>query len=249
MQAGGQHMQQEAAHELGAGQRHDLATHAAAGAVVLPAEGHAARVHAEQSAVGDRHPVRVARQVGQHGRGAGERALGVDHPFGAAQGREPVGEGAGFSQRRELAEEAQSPALVQALEFFEEAPPKQAREHAHGQEESGSAGAPGTVGCQAAAGHDAVHMGVMRQRRAPGVQHERGADPSTEVLGVGGNGQQHFGGDVEQQGIHGGLVLVCDLGDGRGQREDDVVVIDREQIGLACRPSHCSSTVSQNRRS
>ncbi len=82
-------------------------------------------------------------------------------------------------------------------------------------------------------GHDTVHMGVVRQRRAPGVQYEGRADARAQVLGVGGDGQENFSGDIEQQGIHRGLVLVRDLRDGRGQREDDVVIIDREQIGLA----------------
>jgi hypothetical protein len=75
-------------------------------------------------------------------------------------------------------------------------------------------------------------MRVVRQRRAPGVQHQRGADARAQVLGIGGDGLQHLGGHIEQQAIDGGLVLVRDVGDGRGQREDDVVILDRQQIGL-----------------
>jgi hypothetical protein len=55
------------------------------------------------------------------------------------------------------------------------------------------------VGRQAAAGHDAVHMRVVRHRRAPRVQHERGADRRAQVLRIGGDGEQRLGGDLEQQ--------------------------------------------------
>jgi hypothetical protein len=49
---------------------------------------------------------------------------------------------------------------------------------------------------------------------------------------VGSNGQQSLGGDVEQQAIDHGLVLVGDVGDRRGQGEDHMVVLDRQQISL-----------------
>jgi hypothetical protein len=78
-----------------------------------------------------------------------------------------------------------------------------------------------------------VHVRVVRQRRAPGVQHQRRADASAQVLGVCGDGQQHLGGDVEQQAIDHGLVLIRDVGNRRRQREDHVVVLHRQQIGLA----------------
>ena len=45
--------------------------------------------------------------------------------------------------------------------------------------------------------------------------------------------QQRLGGDVEQQAVDHGLVLVGDVGDRRRQREDHVVVLHRQQIGLA----------------
>ena len=46
--------------------------------------------------------------------------------------------------------------------------------------------------------------------------------------------QQDLGGDVEQQPVDHGLVLVGDVGDRRRQREDHVVVLHRQQVGLAC---------------
>ena len=71
-------MQQEAADELVGGQRHDLAL--VLMPVVAPAEADPAAGERDESAVGDRDAVRVAAEIGQHRRGAGEWSLGVDDP-------------------------------------------------------------------------------------------------------------------------------------------------------------------------
>ncbi len=42
-------------------------------------------------------------------------------------------------------------------------------------------------------------MRVMRQRRAPGVKDQRRTDASAQMLGICGDGLQHFGGHIEQQ--------------------------------------------------
>ncbi len=82
VEACGQDVDQEAADELVGGERHDLLAIAAIGAIVLPPEGDAGVVAGDQPAVGDGDAVGVARQIGQHGLGSAERALGVDDPFG-----------------------------------------------------------------------------------------------------------------------------------------------------------------------
>ena len=83
-EAGGQHMEQEAADELDRIEGHDAAAVAMTG--VPPAEAHLSVVEAEESSVGDGNPMRVAGQVLQHMFGSAERRLGVDHPlsFGAS---------------------------------------------------------------------------------------------------------------------------------------------------------------------
>ncbi len=68
---------------------------ASLGAVVLPAEGHVALIHDHETAVGDHHTVRVARQVHQYHVRPGERALGVDQPFLPARRRQLIPEGLG----------------------------------------------------------------------------------------------------------------------------------------------------------
>jgi len=74
---------------------------------------------------------------------------------------------------------------------------------------------------------------VLGQRRSPGMQH--GGEPysRTEVLGVGGDGDQGFGGGFEQQVIDDRCVVVGDVGDRPRQGEDDMEIGHRQQIGLA----------------
>ena len=61
----------------------------------------------------------------------------------------------------------------------------------------------------------------MRPMRAP------------EMLRVGGDGDQRLGGGPEQEVVDGGLVLERDGADRRRQGEDDVIVGDRQEFGLA----------------
>jgi len=77
-----------------------------------------------------------------------------------------------------------------------------------------------------------MHVGMMGERRSPGVQHQGRANLRAQMLGVGGDGEQRLGSEVEQQAVDQSLVLVGELGDRRGQREDHMVVLDRQQIGL-----------------
>src|SRR3990167_535195 len=87
--------------------------------------------------------------------------------------------------------------------------------------------------CQPTAWDDAMHMRVVRQCRTPGVQHKRGANACTQMLAVSRDGLQDLGCYIEQQPIEFDLVLVRQIGNGRGQREDHVVILDGQQIGLA----------------
>ena len=122
---------------------HGLVARLARGAVVLPAEGDATIVEGEQASVRDRHPVGVARQIGEHRRRAGEGALGVDDPFALRAAARAIGRTRGRSlEPRVLAEELQPAAVVRGGEFFEEAAAEQSREHPHRQEEARSAARP-----------------------------------------------------------------------------------------------------------
>ena len=80
----------------------------------------------------------------------------------------------------------------------------------------------------------------MRHRRAPGVEHGGDADPRAQMLGVRRDRHHRLGGGAEKQIVDDRLVLpgnVCDLG---RQREDDVEIADRQQVGLALgQPGFC----------
>ena len=113
-------------------------------------------------------------------------------------------------------------------EFFQETAPEQAREHAHRQEKAGPAcDPPLAVRRQATTWDDAVHVRMVRQCRAPRMQHQRRADLRAQMLWIGGNGAQGFGGNMEQQALEHRLVVPGDRADRGGQCKDDMVVLDR----------------------
>ena len=138
-------------------------------------------------------------------------------------------EGAFLGERGEVAEEGQAAGLVERGEAFEKEPAEETRQHAHGQEEAGLAGDPARpVRRQAAAGRDDVDVGMVGERRAPGVQHGGEADARAQMLRVGGEGGQRLGGGPEQEVVDGGLVLERDGADRGRQGEDDVIIRNRQ---------------------
>ena len=132
-------------------------------------------------------------------------------PLALAQRHEPVGKGIGVGQIHVFAEELKLTVPMGVLELFEEATPEQTRQHPDREEEPRLARHPAIrIERQAAAGHDAVNMRMMGQRRTPGVQHEGGADAGAQVLRIGGDRAQGLRGDIEQQSINDLLVGVGD---------------------------------------
>ena len=71
----------------------------------------------------------------------------------------------------------------------------------------------------------------MGHGRAPAVQHGGDANAGAEVLWVVRDRDQGLGRGLEQQVVDDGLVLVGDIGDRTRQREHDVIVRHRQQIG------------------
>src|SRR5271165_2850207 len=95
---------------------------------------------------------------------------------------------------------------MQGRESFEKEAAKEARQHAHGQEEAGPASDPTfAVQRKAAAGNDDVDVRMVGQRRAPSVQHGGEADARAQMLGVGGDGDERLGGGPEQEVVDRGL--------------------------------------------
>src|ERR1700739_3944489 len=78
-----------------------------------------------------------------------------------------------------------------------------------------------------------MEVRMMGHCRAPAVEHGGGADASAEVFGIGSDRDQRLGRRAEQQVVDHCLVLVGDWSDLGWQREDQMEVADRQQIGPA----------------
>src|ERR1700676_5623815 len=129
MEAIRQHMEQEAAYELGDRDSHDFALVIAAFPIVLPAEGDVGLVEIEQASVGDRDAMSVAREIGQDLLGTGEGLFGIDEPFGSAQGRESGGKCPRLGETDEITKELQVTGIECCRQTFEEQAPEHGREH------------------------------------------------------------------------------------------------------------------------
>ncbi len=209
-----QDVQQKAANELVDGQRHRAIALGAVAAVILVAEGDAALVKRDQPAVRDRDPVRVARQVGQHRPGSGERRFGIDDPGLLADRRQVAEQGRPFAQGRLLAVEVQAARGVQFEQPGQEQPAEQFSEHTHRQQKGRSGRHPAlTVERDATAGHDHVDVRMVRQRRTPAVEHGGDADARAKMAAIGGDDEHGLRRRAEQQVVDRRLVLQRDVGD------------------------------------
>ena len=73
---------------------------------------------------------------------------------------------------------------------------------------------------------------MVQQILAPGMEDSDEADVSAEVFRISSDGLQCFGGGLEQDVVDHRLVLVGDRRDLLWDREHDVEVRHRQQIGL-----------------
>ena len=212
MQALRQHVQQEAAHELGHVERHGRIAGSAIHAIVLYSERHARGVGLDEPTIRDCYAVRVARQIGEHLFRPGERFLRVDEPSLLAQGREELGEPLRVGEQCMRAEELELAVDVRGHKLVQHQPAEQFRQHEHGQEELRFAPDPFfSVSRQPAARYDHVHVRMMRHRAAPRVQHRREADLRAQVLRISRNPQHRLAAGLEQQIVDHRLVGVGDV--------------------------------------
>ena len=110
---------------------------------------------------------------------------------------------------------------------------EQARQHVDTHEEIDARRDPSrAVEREPSAWHDHVHVRVMRHRRSPGVEHGCNANPRAEALGIGGDGKRCFGRRLHEQVIDDALVLISDVAQLTGQREDNVEVADGQQLSF-----------------
>jgi hypothetical protein len=134
MEAARQDMEQEATDELVGG----LLPVCAVATIILVAEGDAALVEGDQTAVRDGDPVGVAGEIGQHRFRPGEGRLGLDHPALLPDRLQMVQECASVCQVRHGAEQGESSGLVQRDQPGQEQAADQLAEHPHRKQEGGA---------------------------------------------------------------------------------------------------------------
>src|ERR1700760_3085031 len=78
-----------------------------------------------------------------------------------------------------------------------------------------------------------MHMRMVGERRTPAMQHGGDADASAEMFGVGGYRENGLARCLEQQIVDHRFVLISEVSDRRRQREDDVEIRHRQELGLA----------------
>jgi len=105
-EAGGKHVEEEAAQELLHPQSHQALLVTVPG--VSPAEGDLVVLEGGQTVIGDGHAVGVAAEITENLLGTAEGRLAVDHPVPSKERAEKGSEGLAFRQRLEIAVEAQS---------------------------------------------------------------------------------------------------------------------------------------------
>src|SRR5881628_1104811 len=178
-EAGGQDVQQEAADELVGGKRGALA--------VLGGEGDAASIEGDEALVGDADAVGVAAEVVEDLRGAAEGRLAVDDPGLAIEVVLELGEGGGVGEVSAGAVELEFAALAGASERGEELAAEEPRHDGDREEEAAAPAGrhpAGTVGSEAAAGHDAVQVRMGGEGAGPGVEDGGDAEQPTEAAGI-----------------------------------------------------------------
>ncbi len=93
---------------------------------------------------------------------------------------------------------------------------------------------------KAAAGDDTMHVRMVHQILAPGMQDRNEADVSAEVFRIGGNSLQRVCGGVEQNVVDDGLVLVRDCRNLFRNSKHHVEIRYGQQIGPTVIEPFCS---------
>ena len=125
METLGEDVAEEAADELADVERHGRVASGSRDPIVLDFECDASLAERDQTAVRDGDAVGIARQLGEHGLGAGERALGIDEPARLSERGEERSERSGRGEMRVGAEELQLARRVCRRKLGEHQPAEQ----------------------------------------------------------------------------------------------------------------------------
>ena len=141
---------------------------------------------------------------------------------------------AGVRQHPELAVEGELSLIEGVTEQREELAPEHAAEHAHREEEAWLTFDPvRAIGRDSASRHHAVHMRVVFEVLAPGVQDGQEPDLGPEVLRIGGDLLQGLGGGAEQKAVDLPRVLQGDRTEHRRESKYHMKIFDWQQLGFS----------------
>src|SRR5262249_56445189 len=121
-----QHVEQKAPDELVGTERHCAVPRLPAAAIILVAEGHAARIESKETTVRDGDAMGVAGEIGQHRLRPGEGRLAVDKPFLPLERCEMCGKDLAAMEVLDLAKKREPACRVGVDECGQEEPPEQA---------------------------------------------------------------------------------------------------------------------------
>ena len=120
-----------------------------------------------------------------------------------------------------------------AAEQRKELSPEETAQDANRQKETSTRGNPvPAVRREPATRHDAVHVWVVLEVLAPGMEHCQEADVGPEVFGIGGDLLQGLGRGPKQDVVDNPLILQGNRGKRCRESEHHVKIFDREQLGF-----------------
>ena len=123
--------------------------------------------------------------------------------------------------------EAQLSLIECATQVIKELAAKLPAQHKDVQEEATPARNPAVAfGCDATARHQAMHVRMVTEILAPGMQDGEESDLSAKMRRIGRDLPQRFGGSAKQEVVHFILILKANRRDLARQREDHVEVLD-----------------------
>lgn len=226
-----QHMHKEATDELLRLQTHDA--DATGTRVVLVAKAHAVFIHGQEPLIGEGDAMRVAAQILQHLCRTCHGALGVDDPGLRAQFTEQRLTLLWIAQDLGAAGEVELAVLKSVAEGCEVFGAKHRRECLDRKEKAALGRAPLAGGGKGAAGDQGVHVNMLRECLAPGVEDERGTKLTAEPARVSAELKQCLRGGVKQGAIDQTRVALREDIELMWEGEHDMKIRRREQLALA----------------
>ena len=144
----------------------------------------------------------------------------------AAEGRR-LGERGGLPGEVDL---SRLEGLSQHLEVLR---PEHHGERPHREEEPALGGDPPSIGGERTAADHTVHVQMLTEVLAPGVEHHRDPDLAPEPLGISTEGLQGVRGRLKQEAVDHLRISLGERVDLMGQGEDQMEVGHRQELGTA----------------